>query len=96
LEENGIWDEHLQIDLVPNEGFVLQTQPNALATINGQPADRAILRNGDAIEIGSLKIQFWLSEGVQRGLLFREVLLWTTLVAVSLAEIVLIYWLLRS
>jgi pSer/pThr/pTyr-binding forkhead associated (FHA) protein len=96
LEENGIWDEHLQIDLVPSEGFVLQTQPNALATINGQPADRAILRNGDAIEIGSLKIQFWLSEAVQRGLLFREALIWATLVAVSLAEIVLIYWLLRS
>jgi predicted component of type VI protein secretion system len=95
LEEDGVWDEHLQIELVPHEGFLLQTSPNALATINGQPANRAILRNGDAIEIGSLKIQFWLSEARQRNLLIRESLVWSTLVGVSFAEIFLIYWLLQ-
>ena len=96
LEEEGIWDEHLKIELIPNEGFVLQTQSHALATVNGQPVERAVLRNGDAIEIGSLKIQFWLSQAAQRGLRLRETLAWSALVGVSLVEIFLIYWLLRS
>src|SRR5579871_6725983 len=66
LEEPGVWDDHLILSLDPGEGFVLDTQPNALASINGHPAPRAILRNGDTIEIGSAKLQFWMSKPRQR------------------------------
>ena len=55
LEEDGVWDQHLQLDFDPAEGIVLSAQPNALATVNGQPVQQTVLRNGDAIEIGSLK-----------------------------------------
>jgi hypothetical protein len=95
LEESGVWDQHLKLDLSPEEGIVLSAQPNALATVNGQPAHRVVLRNGDAIDVGSLRMQFWLSEARQAGLSFREGLTWAGITAVSLGQVGLIYWLLH-
>jgi hypothetical protein len=95
LEEPGVWDDHLTLSLDPAEGFLLQTEPNALASINGHPAPNAILRNGDTIEIGSVKLQFWLSEPQQRGQVLREIFVWTLITVVCLAQIALVYWLLR-
>jgi len=95
LEEHGVWDEHCRIELHPGTGFVLETQPEALMTVNGQPAQRAVLRNGDTLELGALKLQFWLSEPKQRGLAIREWLVWTVIAAVSCGQIALIYWLIQ-
>jgi pSer/pThr/pTyr-binding forkhead associated (FHA) protein len=95
LEEDGVWDQHLQLDLVPIQGFRLSAQPDALTAVNGQPVEQTILRNGDLIEIGSLKMQFWLSETRQAGLRLREVFIWVVLAAVSLGQLGLIYWLVR-
>jgi len=95
LEGNGVWDEHLQVQFDPGRGFVLETGPNALATINGQPLQRTVLRNGDLIEIGSVKMQFCLSETQQTGLRLREALTWAAIAAISLGQIGLIYWLLK-
>ena len=94
-EESGVWDQHLQLDFDPAAGLVLTAQPNALATVNGQPAQHATLRNGDTIEIGSLRLQFWLSETRQRGLRFREGLTWGAIAAISLGQVAIIYWLVR-
>ena len=95
LEEVGVWDQHLQLDFDPAEGIVLSVQQNALASVNGQPVDHAVLRNGDAIEIGSLRMQFWLSETRQEGLRLREGLTWAGIAAISLGQVGLIYWILR-
>ena len=95
LEEGGVWDQHLQLDFNPAEGIVLSVQTDALATVNGQPVHQTVLRNGDAINIGSLKIQFWLSETRQAGLRVREGLTWAGIAAISLGQIGLIYWLLH-
>jgi len=95
IEENGVWDEHIQIELSPAEGFRLRTQPNAVAIVNSQPTNDVLLRNGDLIQIGSSKMQFWLSETRQRGLRFREWLTWAGIAAVSLGQVALIYWLIR-
>jgi predicted component of type VI protein secretion system len=95
LEEPGVWGDHFQIVLNPGAGYVLETFPNALMTANGQPVESAVLRNGDLLEIGSLKIQFWLSEAPQRALWFREAVVWTILAGVCLGQIALIYWLVR-
>jgi pSer/pThr/pTyr-binding forkhead associated (FHA) protein len=95
LEEDGVWDDHLQLDFNPAEGIVLSAQPDALVSVNGQPVRQAVLRNGDAIEIGSLRMQFWLSETRQTGLRFREELTWAGIAAISLSQVGLIYWLLH-
>jgi pSer/pThr/pTyr-binding forkhead associated (FHA) protein len=95
IEEPGVWDEHLRVSLDP-EGFLMETQGSALASINGQPVQRAALRNGDTIEMGSAKLQFWLSEARQRGQGVREAFVWTMIALICAAQIVLVYWLLTS
>jgi len=94
-EEDGVWDQHLQLDFDPAAGLVLIAQPNALASVNGQLVQQTVLHNGDTINIGSLTMQFWLSETRQAGLRFREGLTWAAIAAISLFQIALIYWLLR-
>ena len=93
LEDHGVWNEHFQISLNPAAGFILETQPDALVTANGQPVQRLALRNGDTLEVGALKMQFWLAEATQRGLRLSEWLVWTTIAAISLGQIALVYWL---
>jgi pSer/pThr/pTyr-binding forkhead associated (FHA) protein len=96
LEEPGVWDNHLQLSLDPGKGFLLETQANALANINGERRESAALRSGDIIEIGSVKLQFWLSEARQRGLKVREALVWVVIAAVCFAQVALVYWLLTA
>lgn len=96
LEEAGVWDDHLKLSQDRAEGFVLETQANALASINGQPVQRAILRNGDTIEVGSVKLQFWLSESRQRRQALRETFVWVLITAVCLGQVALVYWLLKA
>ena len=95
LEENGVWDEHLQLDCQPGEGFSLSVAPRALATVNGQSISQTLLRNGDVSEMGSLKMQFWLSATRQPALALREWLTWTAIGLICLGQIGLIYWLVR-
>ncbi len=95
LEENGVWDQHLRLDLNPKEGIILSAESQALATVNGEPVQQVVLRNGDVIDIGSLKLQFCLSDTRQTGLRFREGLTWGAIAAISLGQVGLIYWLLR-
>ena len=95
LEEVGVWDEHLLLDLNRDKGIVLSAEPNAPASVNGQPVSQTVLRNSDTIEVGSLRMQFWLSETCQAGLRFREGLTWAAIAAISIGQVGLIYWLLH-
>ena len=95
LEESGVWEQHLQLHFEPPRGFVLAVQPNALATVNGEPVRETILRNGDCIEIGCVKFRFWLSETRQAGLRIREWATWGALATINAGQVALIYWLLR-
>lgn len=94
LQEEGIWDRHLELSVDPSVGFVLTTAPNALTAINGQPVRQAVLRNGDVLEIGPLKIRFWLSAVRQYGLRIREGMVWTACVLIAALQVWLIYRLL--
>lgn len=95
LEDSGVWDQHLQLEFDPAEGIKLLTQPNAQVTVNGQPVQQIVLRNGDAIHLGSSRLQFELSETRQSGLRFREALTWTCIAVICLGQVGLIYWLLH-
>ncbi|HEX3800362.1 MAG TPA: FHA domain-containing protein [Verrucomicrobiae bacterium] len=91
LADDGVWDKHLELLFDPAAGFVLNTHPSALAAINGQPFQQAVLRNGDSIEIGTLKIRFWLGETRQKSLRPREYLTWAAFVLIVIAQFCLIY-----
>ena len=95
LEDDGVWDQHLVLEFQKQEGFRLTTSTNALATVNGEPIQNKILRNGDTITLGSAKLQFWLAAAQQRGLRFRESFVWALLIFVTLGQFILIYRLLR-
>ena len=94
LDEPGVWDQHLQILLKPKEGYFLQAEKDALISVNGQPLQSSLLRNGDSIEFGASRLQFWLSESRQRGLGSREWLTWVGIALISLGQVALVYWLL--
>jgi pSer/pThr/pTyr-binding forkhead associated (FHA) protein len=95
LEDGGVWDRHLELDLQMPDGFALKVLSQARAAVNDQPVQQAvILRNGDVIGIGAVKIRFWLGETRQLGLQMREFLTWAALVMLCAGQIALIYRLL--
>lgn len=95
LEEDGVWDQHCLLKLDPAEGFILAARADALLTVNRQPARTVRLRNGDHIGLGSAQLQFWLRQTPQRAQRLREWSVWTLVVAICLAEVSLVYWLLQ-
>ena len=94
LTDDGTWDQHLTLEFHRREGFKLVVAQNALAMINNQPVQTALLHNGDVVTLGSAKFQFWLAASRQRGLWLREKLVWALLLTVLLGQFALIYWLL--
>lgn len=93
LEDDGVWENHLTLEIQDRENFVVAAAAGALLAVNLQPQQAATLRNGDIISLGSVKLQFWLAPTTQRGLRLREAFVWSLLVAVTLTQLVLIYWL---
>lgn len=94
LTETGVWDEHLQLDLKTPEGFVLTAAPDTSFTIDQKAFQRAVLRNGDQIQVGSVKLQFWLRDTRQRTSAVREWATWIGIALFSLGQVALVYWLL--
>jgi type III secretion system (T3SS) inner membrane Yop/YscD-like protein len=94
LEEPGVWQRHFLIDWQA-EGLVLQAETGALLSVNGAPAQRALLRNGDILSLGALKIRFSLAPVRQFSLAPREWLTWAALGLLCLGQILLVYWLIR-
>jgi len=74
---------------------VCQAEPDALLSVNGVQVEQAVLRNGDVISIGALKIQFSLSPVRQYSLRARECLTWAALALLCLGQIFLIYRLIQ-
>lgn len=95
LQEDGVWDNHCQIDYVPADGFYLKSTQPAITLLNDKPVQEARLKNGDIITAGSVKIRFWLSEVKQKNFLWRERLTWLAIALLSLSQILLIYYLTR-
>ena len=95
FDEEGVWDKHLELEFHAGEGIRLHSLSDALASVNGQRITQSVLRNGDLIEIGSLRLRFSLSPARPHGLRLREILTWLALVLVSLGQVGLIYWLLE-
>jgi pSer/pThr/pTyr-binding forkhead associated (FHA) protein len=95
LDDPGIWEQHAAMSLDSSKAFLLQTQPDAFAAVNAERTQNSILHNGDVIELGSVKIGFSLSSATQRSLRLREALTWVGIAGLCLAQIFLIYRLLR-
>ncbi|MEI6197938.1 MAG: FHA domain-containing protein [Verrucomicrobiota bacterium] len=95
LDDEGVWDNHLVLEVQKIEGFTVKTVSDAFVAINEQPQTSARLRNGDILSFGSAKIQFWLAAPKQRSLRLRELSLWLLLAAITAFQIFLIHQLLK-
>jgi pSer/pThr/pTyr-binding forkhead associated (FHA) protein len=95
LKDEGIWDQHLTLEFQKQEGFNLTTAASAIVAVNGQSVQKIILHNGDTITLGSAKLQFWLAAARQRSLTARESFVWALIIAVTSAQLMLVYWLVR-
>jgi pSer/pThr/pTyr-binding forkhead associated (FHA) protein len=93
LEEPGVWDSHAEFALRPGEGVMVSAATDASVIVNGQPVRQAILRSGDLLEAGSVKLRFGLGPVQQQSLRFREAMTWLCLAALCLSQVALIYWL---
>jgi hypothetical protein len=93
FEDDGVWDFHLELRLDPRQGFILRRHAEARATINGQAFEEQLLRNGDLVEMGAVKLRFSLSETIQKGQCGRIGMTGLLFAGVLTAEIGLIYWL---
>lgn len=91
IEDAGVWDHHLRVELREGRHAALIAAPDAMTTVNGQPAQDVILRSGDVIDLGSLRLQFGLSLTTHRSLRLRELITWVALALLSLGQVALIY-----
>jgi hypothetical protein len=94
LEDAGVWEQHLVLEFKPAMGFSLKSEPNALVRVNDLPVSEALLRNGDTIELGAVRIQFWLGAVRQTTLRLREALSWGVILAAIAGQVYILYWLL--
>ncbi len=91
LQDAGVWDQHLALELDAEEGFFAKVSPDALASLNGQAFRREKLRNGDLLEMGAVKLQFWIDGAPQSNLAWRERFLWVFVLAIVAAEAILLW-----
>ena len=94
LDHPGVWDRHFEVGLAMPDGFLLKVHPPATLSVNGHPVESAVLRNGDLIELGDMKIRFSLQAALQSGLRVREAFTWLAFAALGVGQLVLIYQLL--
>ena len=93
LDDDGVWDDHLHLEVRLDEGAVMFASRDAFTAVNGYPVTEAVLRNGDIIELGAARIQFGLSPTRQSSLKLRESLTWFLLGSLGFGQVALIYWL---
>jgi len=91
LEDPGVWEKHLQIELDPEDGFFVRNSSPAITSVNGTAIERQRLKNGDTIEVGGAKLRFWISAPKQRDLRLREFATWLGIAALCLLQIGIIY-----
>ncbi|MEI6568645.1 MAG: hypothetical protein WCR20_18330, partial [Verrucomicrobiota bacterium] len=88
-----VWEDHFRIELSRKDGLLIFTRPEAVTTLNGEAIREGTVRNGDVIGAGSARMRAWLSSARQSSGMLREGLAWAVIVGVTLAQIVLIYFL---
>ena len=87
LEDDGVWDRHLTIEFqsaVRLSAWPPRPKPSPPSTASR--FRNTVLRNGDAITVGSVKIQFWLAAARQGSLRLRENFVWALLALVTLGQ----------
>lgn len=92
IEEPGVWDEHAELRLEADDAFALTLKGGAKGSVNGHPIEKANLRNGDTVELGGAKLQFYLAETRLKDWSWPERMLWGFVGLVVISQVLLFYW----
>jgi len=90
LDEPGVWPGHCLITREQND-LLIQAGPEALVSVNDAPVQQTLLRNGDIISLGAVKLRFGFVPVRQRPLRGRECLIWMALAGLVACEIGVAY-----
>ena len=90
MNDAGVWEHHLQLDLQVPEGFRLRRLGQGRASVNDQEFNELVLHNGDVIALGAVKVQFWLGEVTQGNNRRREIFTWLALLVAVVLQGVLV------
>lgn len=91
LEDAGVWDDHVIIELDPASGYQAALRGDAIGTINGQSFQQQRLRNGDVVDVGGAKLQFWIGTARQNNLRWRESAVWIGLLLLTVLQVILLW-----
>lgn len=87
LEAPGVWEQHAVLERSPERRFQLRGHPHATLRVNDAEVQLATLRNGDLIQLGNVRLQFWLAPVQQPDLRLREALTWTALILLAVLQV---------
>ena len=90
LEEVGVSAKHAQLLCEP-DGYYIEPLDGAGVYLNQTSVQRTRLRQGDVIDLGVVRLKFWLSPVRQPGLVMSEAVTWTLLGLSIAAELWLIF-----
>jgi pSer/pThr/pTyr-binding forkhead associated (FHA) protein len=93
LEDEGVWDKHMEICIEESDGFYAVILGAARGMLNGVPFTKKLLHNGDIIQLGAAKIEFRLADTRLRNWKMREWALGAAIVLLFLSQVAIIYWL---
>jgi hypothetical protein len=91
LAQRGVWEEHFRLEQDPQEGFRISAVGDATTRVNGRAVEACRLRNGDIIEAGEARLQFWLGAVQQGSLMWRERMTWVLLGLGLVAQLLLVW-----
>lgn len=95
LDAAGLWEAHCVLETSANHRLHLRARDGAPTRVNGHAVATRPLHNGDVIEAGELRLQFWLGPVRQINLRPREVLTWLALALITAFEAVVAWGLTR-
>ena len=84
LDERGVWGVHAEISLDSTGSYVVRPSSQALVTVNTQPQQEHLLRNGDVIGLGAARLRFGICPAAQRSLAVSETAIWMLIAGVAI------------
>lgn len=76
LLEDGVWDNHLVLALSDKNQVLLQAGGPGGLEVNGKEVTEAVMRVGDVLRLGSVRIECEFSPVKQVSQVWREYALW--------------------
>ena len=93
IPDPGVWDRHLELAISPSHQITFKANPHSFAVINGAARPEGSLMNGDLLELGAVRLRFWLADSTQCSFNAGELMIWLSIPAISLFQLALIRWL---